>query len=179
MKIYTKTGDKGITGIIGGKRVLKNDLKIEAYGTIDELNSFLGLLRCKNIDLNSKNSLLKIQNFLFEIGAVLASETMNISQQVNTDFEQNTLFLESQINTIDNCLPELKAFIIPGSNEVEATCQIARTICRRAERNIVSLMSQNNDVEVIVKYINRLSDYLFILSRKFSIDFNDVEIIVS
>ena len=176
MKIYTKTGDKGTTSIIGGTRIPKNDLRIKAYGTIDELSSFLGAIRCGDIDKDSTENILKIQQFLFVVGAILSSNDLHISKKDTEELNANTLFLEKQINIISEILPPLKSFIIPGSNKVEANCQIARTVCRRAERGIVSLINKNNNLEILITYINRLSDYLFVLARKFIYDFNDKEI---
>ena len=177
MSITTKTGDSGETSLIGGTRVLKYHPQVEAYGTIDELNSFIGLLRSFDLNSEIKNTLLTIQKQLFTIQSSLALEP-DISKRkydcskINLLKTEDLNFIENEIKLIEKGIPPLKSFIIPGGNNVISYCHIARTICRRAER-IVVLLSQNTNVEVNVhKYLNRLSDYLFVLARKISIDLN-------
>ncbi|MEO1257843.1 MAG: cob(I)yrinic acid a,c-diamide adenosyltransferase [Bacteroidota bacterium] len=168
-KIYTKTGDAGQTALFGGRRIPKNDLRIDAYGTIDELNSHLGLVRdvCKN---NAYRSVLKeIQNRLFTIGANLATDpTKNIAPPDIrlTDIE----LLENEIDAMESELLPLKNFILPGGHPSVSYCHIARTICRRAERLIVALHLVEPVEPMVLKYVNRLSDYLFVFGRKMAKD---------
>ncbi|MFN3444903.1 MAG: cob(I)yrinic acid a,c-diamide adenosyltransferase [Bacteroidia bacterium] len=165
-KIYTKTGDKGETSLIGGVRVPKFHLRIESYGTVDELNSYLGLI----IDgLNNKETskvLYEIQDRLFTIGSVLASDPVKSKMKIPDVHEADVELLEQGMDRMDADLPELKNFILPGGNIVASHCHVARCICRRAERIVVHLSSETEVPEIIVRYLNRLSDYLFILSRK-------------
>ena len=165
-KIYTKTGDKGETSLIGGVRVPKFHLRIESYGTVDELNSYLGLI----IDgLNNKETskvLYEIQDRLFTIGSVLASDPVKSKMKIPDVQEQDIELLENEMDRMDADLPELKNFILPGGNIVASHCHVARCICRRAERIVVHLATETEVPEIIVRYLNRLSDYLFILSRK-------------
>ena len=177
MKIYTKTGDKGETSLFGGTRVPKYHIRIEAYGTIDELNSYIGLLRAQKIDKHTSNSLLQIQNELFTIGAMLATppekeilkngkERLNI-QKINTD---SIHFMENEIDLINEHLPEMTHFILPGGHSTVSFCHIARCICRRAER-LATLLNHESAIDSqILVYLNRLSDYLFVLARKLTID---------
>lgn len=165
-KIYTKTGDKGETSLIGGVRVPKFHLRIESYGTVDELNSYLGLI----IDgLNNKETskvLYEIQDRLFTIGSVLASDPVKSKMKIPDVHEADVELLEQEMDRMDADLPELKNFILPGGNIVASHCHVARCICRRAERIVVHLSAETEVPEIIVRYLNRLSDYLFILSRK-------------
>ncbi|MBN1299811.1 MAG: cob(I)yrinic acid a,c-diamide adenosyltransferase [Melioribacteraceae bacterium] len=164
MKIYTKTGDDGSTALFRGGRVLKDNLRIEAYGTVDELNAALGVANCFIIDKNIKEMILRIQNHLFIIGADLATVSENKESAVRTSSGMVN-FLEQSIDTIDTTLPELKNFIIPGGTSGASHLHLARTICRRAERKVVNLV-QTGDIEKnILIYLNRLSDLLFVLSR--------------
>jgi cob(I)alamin adenosyltransferase len=168
MKIYTKTGDKGKTALIGGKRVNKNDTRLEAYGTIDELNSFVGLLISFLPDEDeNKNFLFDIQNTLFDLGSDLALDTENAdAKKYNIAFdEQKIQKLEAEIDRISENLPALKQFLLPGGSQTAAFCHTCRTIARRAERNI-STMSETFFVQKeLFEYINRLSDYFFVLAR--------------
>ena len=169
MKIYTKTGDKGDTSLFGGKRLSKSDLKIDAYGTVDELNSHIGLVKdvCNN---EQKEVLLKTQEHLFTIGAILATpegKKNTFFKEIEAEDIEN---LEKQIDFMNESLPELDAFILPGGHIHVSYCHIARTVCRRAERISVAL-SKNEEVnDLIIKYLNRLSDYLFVLARKLAKD---------
>lgn len=176
-KVYTKTGDKGKTGLIGGTRVAKYDDRLEAYGTVDELNSYIGLLRSYDIDPRQKIFLIEIQNKLFVLGACLATDKSKTDGQTKVPCSDSDVsVLEKEIDFIEESLPKHFRFILPGGHPVVAYCHIARTVCRRAERRIV-LLSENVDVdELVKKYVNRLSDYLFVLSRKMSLDFNAEEI---
>ncbi len=164
MKIYTKSGDKGKTSLLGGKRVLKSHLRIEAYGTIDELNSFLGMVHDLERDEGRKDILLNIQKRLFSVGSALAASgdkpyTPDLVQKDVTD-------LEKSIDAMDATLPEMKYFILPGGHPRVSHCHIARSVCRRAERLVIALNEETGVPEVIIRYLNRLSDFLFVLARK-------------
>ena len=180
MKIYTRTGDDGTTGLIGGSRVKKHNIRLESYGTIDELNSYIGLIRSMQADTHTDQVLELIQNKLFVIGANLATEESItlIKKQLpckKTDIE----LLESEMDEMNNLLPELRNFILPGGSQASSFCHVARTVCRRAERRIVEL-AENKEVDpLLIKFVNRLSDYLFVLSRKITLDQNAPEILWS
>ncbi len=177
MKIYTKTGDKGETSLFGGKRVKKYNLRIEAYGTVDELNSYIGLIRDQKITPLIFDILLIIQNDLFTIGAMLATppnkEILKSGKerlQISKIDDNKILFLEKEIDKMNKGLEPMKNFILPGGHTVVSFCHIARCICRRAERVTVEL-NDNELVNVnILIYLNRLSDYLFVLARKLTFD---------
>jgi cob(I)alamin adenosyltransferase len=180
MKIYTRTGDDGTTGLIGGTRVKKYNLRLEAYGTVDELNSFIGVIRSLQTDAHADSILEKIQNKLFIIGANLASDdsVSLIKKQMpvgKTDIE----ILEKEMDQMNQILPELRNFILPGGCQATSFCHVARTVCRRAERHIVELSEKAEIDPNLIKYINRLSDYLFVLSRKVSNDQKAPEILWS
>jgi cob(I)alamin adenosyltransferase len=168
-KIYTKTGDKGETSLFGGARVAKSHARIEAYGTVDELNSHLGLVRdCVPADLPGARQLLKdIQDRLFVIGAILASDPakqMSVPDVLESDVE----VLERAMDAMDAELPALKNFILPGGHPTVSHCHVARCVCRRTERLVVALHHEEPVPEIVVRYLNRLSDYLFVLARKLS-----------
>lgn len=165
MKIYTKTGDQGQTSLLGGMRVPKHHLKIEAYGTVDELNSYLGLVRDVANDNHTVEAIIKIQNCLFTIGAQLATEAGNEKVKIPHIQVSDTEFLENEIDAMDGQLPPLKNFVLPGGNSWVSHCHVARCICRRAERLVVHLSENEKTDEQILHYLNRLSDYLFVLSR--------------
>ncbi|MBM3418571.1 MAG: cob(I)yrinic acid a,c-diamide adenosyltransferase [Bacteroidetes bacterium] len=171
MKIYTKKGDNGTTGLIGGTRVPKNSLRIDAYGTVDELNSYVGVLRDYPIDEKYKKQLIEIQDRLFTVGASLASDPtkakMKIPDLTNVDVEQ----LEIWIDEMDMELQPMKFFVLPGGHLVVSFTHVARCVCRRAERIITDLKDKEIVAECVLTYMNRLSDYLFVLSRKLSQDF--------
>jgi cob(I)alamin adenosyltransferase len=170
MKIYTKKGDKGTTGLIGGTRVLKSSLRIEAYGTIDELNSYIGLIRDQHMDNNYIDQLKEIQDRLFTIGSSLASDPEKSNMRIPDLRSEDIDLLEKWMDEMDENLPEMKHFILPGGHTTVSFCHIARCVCRRAERIIVDL-STHEFVEVMVlQYVNRLSDYLFVLSRALTRD---------
>jgi len=166
MKIYTKTGDKGYTSLIGGTRVLKHHLRIESYGSVDELNSYIGLIRDQDILQEDKDMLKEIQDRLFTVGSTLASDPeksrMKIPDLLDTDIE----LLEKQMDEMNTFLPPLKHFILPGGNTIASYCHIARCVCRRAERQAVHLAELEWVDDKVIIYLNRLSDYLFTLSRK-------------
>lgn len=183
MKIYTKTGDKGTTALFGGTRVPKHHIRIESYGTVDELNSNLGLIRDQDIDQHFKNVIIKIQNKLFTVGAILATdpekailksgkERLNIEKITSADIEM----LEREMDSMNEALPPMTHFVLPGGHQTVSFCHIARCVCRRAER----LASALNELEPFeanaLTYLNRLSDYLFVLARKLSHDLHADEI---
>ena len=183
MKIYTKTGDKGTTSLFGGTRVAKHHMRIESYGTIDELNSWLGLIRDQVIDAHSKKTLALVQDKLFTVGAILATdpkkavlkngkERLNIPKIDASDIE----LLEKEMDIIDAKLPQMTHFILPGGHTTVSYCHIARTVCRRAER-MASLLNEHEPFDAqVLMYLNRLSDYLFLLARKLSSDLQVEEI---
>lgn len=176
MKIYTKTGDKGQTSLIGGTRVPKHHIRIEAYGTVDELNSYIGLVRDQQIDLYSKELLIEIQDRLFTIGSSLASDPEKSKMKIPDLKEEDIILLEKEIDKMNETLPEMRSFVLPGGHTTVSFCHIARCICRRAERNIIHLSETSFVAELVIKYLNRLSDYLFVLSRKIAHDLNASEI---
>jgi cob(I)alamin adenosyltransferase len=175
MKIYTKKGDKGKTGLIGGTRILKSALRIESYGTVDELNSYLGVVRDYEIGEEYKTQLIEIQDRLFTIGSSLASDpeksTMKIPDLKLEDIE----LLEQWMDEMDAVLPPMKFFVLPGGHQAVSFCHVARCVCRRAERIIVQLHEEDFVAELVLQYMNRLSDYLFVLSRKIAFDLKVVE----
>lgn len=167
MKIYTKTGDKGTTSLIGGTKVPKSHLRIEAYGTVDELNSYTGL--CKDLigDNHSITILQEIQDRLFTIGSSLACDPEKEPKMKIPDLKEEDIdLLEKEMDKMTDKIPAMKSFILPGGHPVISHLHIARCICRRAERCCVRLETEQKEVEpIIIKYLNRLSDYLFILAR--------------
>lgn len=173
LKIYTKTGDKGQTSLIGGTRVPKYHERIEAYGTLDELNSFIGLIRDQPMDSEQSLILKEIQDRVFTAESLLAAGPDADINKLPKLFEEDITFLEKQIDKMNEKLPELTSFILPGGHTTVSFCHVARTVCRRAERLTIKLIEMNPDTfqgDIIVKYLNRLSDYLFVLARKFSYD---------
>ncbi len=167
-KIYTKTGDKGTTALIGGKRISKGELKIEAYGTIDELNSWIGLLRDFSQQTERRTLLKDIQDRLFTIGAEMATEPEFSSDKLPELEEIDIETLEKAIDKMNEKLPILKHFILPGGHQHVSYAHISRTVCRRAERCAIRLHDEEGLNFLIIKYLNRLSDYLFVLSRMIS-----------
>jgi cob(I)alamin adenosyltransferase len=183
MKVYTKTGDTGTTALFGGTRVPKHHIRIESYGTVDELNSHIGLIRDQEINVLYKNVLIEIQDRLFTVGAILATppekEVLKNGQKrlqnlgiLETDIE----FLETEIDTMENSLPPMTHFVLPGGHTTVSYCHIARCVCRRAERLAVHLNDIEPTDELVIKYLNRLSDYLFVLARKLSFDLKADEV---
>ncbi|NCC73390.1 MAG: cob(I)yrinic acid a,c-diamide adenosyltransferase [Sphingobacteriia bacterium] len=176
-KIYTKTGDKGETSLIGGTRVPKYHDRIEAYGTLDELNSFIGLIRDQNIDTDTKAILIEIQDRIFTAESLLAVDTEHPPLRKLPELsEDDIVFLEKEIDRMNDKLPPIRNFILPGGHPFVSLCHIARTVCRRAERVTIKLKENYEVNELVIKYLNRLSDYLFVLSRKISQDFKADEI---
>lgn len=175
MKIYTKTGDKGETSLIGGVRVPKDHIRIEAYGTVDELNSWIGLIRDQKESAPYRELLLEIQDRLFTLGSYLASDPekskMKIPDLVESDVER----LEKAIDEMNGTLPEMRSFILPGGHSTVSYCHIARCVCRRAERIAITLHAQTALKAECLRYLNRLSDYLFMLSRRIAADISAPE----
>lgn len=171
MKIYTKTGDKGQTSLIGGTRVAKNSVRLEAYGTVDELNSYLGLIRSFPIAPELTDQLIVIQNILFSVGGNLATDTS--VKEVGSGLvvmDEDIAFLERAMDRMDETLPAMTHFILPGGERASSFAHIARTVCRRAERRVLDVAAQYDVDERVIRYINRLSDYLFVLARKIAFD---------
>ncbi len=176
MRVYTRTGDKGDTSLASGKRVPKYHPRLEAYGSVDELNSHIGLLRSEITDQNAIKLLLRIQNRVFTISSRLAVDDIEILSNLPEIKELDILDLEKDMDQMLDLLPELKNFILPGGHPIVAHCHIARTVCRRVERLMVKLSEDIDIDDNAVKYINRLSDYLFVLARKASMDLGVEEI---
>jgi cob(I)alamin adenosyltransferase len=183
MKVYTKTGDKGTTALFGGTRVPKDHIRIESYGTVDELNSYIGLIRDQDMNAHYKEILIQVQDRLFTVGAILATppekeflkngkERLNIPKIIESDIE----LLENEIDTMENALPPMTHFVLPGGHTTVSYCHIARCVCRRAERLAVHLNDIEPTDQFVIKYLNRLSDYLFVLARKLSHDLNAEEV---
>ena len=167
LKIYTKSGDKGTTSLIGGTKVPKSHLRIEAYGTVDELNSYIGLCKDLLTDKQSKTILQEIQDRLFTVGSSLACDPEKEPKMKLPDLKEDDItLLEKEIDRMNEMLPPMKNFILPGGNVTVSHLHIARCICRRAERCCVRLEFEKEEVEsIIIKYLNRLSDHLFVLAR--------------
>lgn len=177
MKIYTKTGDQGQTSLISGRRVSKADLRIDAYGTVDELNSWIGLVRDQAINQSRRDLLKEIQDRLFTVGATLATDPdKSIKKALPDIIPDDIALLEQAMDTMDETLPPLRAFVLPGGHESVSYCHLARTVCRRAERLVIALHAQSPVDEHVLQYLNRLSDYLFVLSRKMAQELNIEEI---
>lgn len=179
MKIYTKTGDQGMTALFGGKRVSKADLRIDTYGTVDELNSYVGLVRDQPVNAENperKKILIDIQDRLFTIGSILATEPGNTKVKIPALYEADVEALEKEIDAMEATLPPMKFFVLPGGHQSVSFCHVARTVCRRAERLSIALKSQEPIEPLVIKYLNRLSDFLFVLSRKMTQDLNAEEV---
>ena len=176
MKIYTKTGDVGETSLFGGRRVSKADLRIETYGTTDELNSWVGLVRDVNTNDSERELLKEIQDRIFTIGASLAADPDNHKLKTPDLNEDDVVKLENAIDEMDKVLEPLRNFILPGGHAHVSYCHVARTVCRRAERLTVALHKENEVHPLVIKYLNRLSDYLFALSRKMAKDLGAEEV---
>ncbi len=172
MKIYTKTGDKGFTSLIGGTRVPKHHLRIESYGTVDELNSYIGLIRDQEITQHDKDFLKEIQDRLFTIGSSLAADPEKSKMVIPDLHPEDIELLETEMDAINLQVPELKHFILPGGSTTISYCHVARTVCRRAERLTVHLADESVVDDKVIIYLNRLSDYLFTLARKIANDQN-------
>jgi cob(I)alamin adenosyltransferase len=183
MKVYTKTGDTGTTALFGGTRVPKHHIRIESYGTVDELNSHIGLIRDQEINQLYKAVLIEVQDRLFTVGAILATppekETLKNGEKRLQNLgilETDITFLEKEIDTMEDSLPQMTHFVLPGGHTTVSYCHIARCVCRRAERLAVHLNDIEPTDELVIKYLNRLSDYLFVLARKLSFDLKADEV---
>lgn len=165
MKIYTKTGDEGKTSLFGGKRVSKSELRIEAYGTVDELNSWIGVLRDQEVNQKRKSVLVEIQDRLFTIGSILATEPENTKVKIPALAESDIEFLERQMDAMDELLQPMRFFVLPGGHISVSWGHVARTVCRRTERLVIALDQHEKVAPIVIKYLNRLSDYLFVLCR--------------
>ena len=183
MKVYTKTGDKGTTALFGGTRVPKDHIRIESYGTVDELNSHIGLIRDQEFNSHYKDILIEIQDRLFTVGAILATppekEVLKSGEKrlqnlgiVESDIE----LLENEIDAMEESLPQMTHFVLPGGHTTVSYCHVARCVCRRAERLAVHLSHNEPVADIAIKYLNRLSDYLFVLARKLSHDLHAEEV---
>ncbi len=170
MKIYTKTGDKGTTSLFGGKRVSKADLRIETYGTVDELNSWIGVIRDQEVNRARQEELIEIQDRLFTVGSILATEPGNTKVKIPVLSEADVTFLESKIDSMDSVLEPMKVFVLPGGHTSVSFGHVARTVCRRGERLVIALDAQEKVDELVIRYLNRLSDYLFVLCRMMTKD---------
>ncbi|AXG71366.1 cob(I)yrinic acid a,c-diamide adenosyltransferase [Kordia sp. SMS9] len=183
MKIYTKTGDKGTTALFGGTRVPKHHIRIDSYGTVDELNSHIGLIRDQDINPHYQHVLMEIQDLLFTVGAVLATDPEKATLKNGKDrlnipriTEAEVAVLEKEMDTMNAELPPMTHFVLPGGHQTVSFCHIARCVCRRAERLAAALYELEPFDEYTLKYLNRLSDYLFVLARKLSHDLQANEI---
>lgn len=183
MKIYTKTGDKGQTSLIGGTRVPKHHMRIEAYGTVDELNSWIGLIRDQEMNAEYKTILFEVQDRLFTIGSALATDPAKAEKfSASTSKlklpelqEEDVALLEKAMDKMNEVIPEMRSFVLPGGHTLISYCHIARCVCRRAERNAIHLSETEPVHELVIKYLNRLSDYLFTLARQLTHDFHAIE----
>lgn len=177
MKIYTKKGDNGKTELLGGTIVSKNHKRLECYGSIDELNALIGNIYDQKISNQHKEILFNIQNQLFNIGSIISFDGRKKKIILPEIYEENIVTLEKEIDRMDSYLPKLKAFILPCGHSTSSKCHIARTVCRRAERNLISLSHTNKVNPILLKYLNRLSDYLFVLARDILFSSKSKEII--
>jgi cob(I)alamin adenosyltransferase len=183
MKVYTKTGDTGTTSLFGGTRVPKDHIRIESYGTVDELNSYIGLIRDQEMNTHYKEILAEIQDRLFTIGAILATppekevkKNGELRLQKLGIVESDVELLENEIDSMESELPPMTHFVLPGGHTTVSYCHISRCVCRRAERLAVHLNHNEPVAEIAIKYLNRLSDYLFVLARKLSKDLQAEEV---
>ncbi|MFT4770489.1 MAG: cob(I)alamin adenosyltransferase [Cryomorphaceae bacterium] len=176
MKIYTKTGDEGKTSLLGGSRVAKYHLRIESYGTVDELNTAVGMLRSLELPSGIAEVLIEIQNKLFTIGSQLASEPGEPKFKIPKLLAEDTVYLETKIDEMEEELPVMRNFVLPGGHPSVAQAHVARCICRRAERIVLHLKDESEVPAEIPVYLNRLSDFFFVLSRKLAKDLGAEEI---
>ena len=170
MKIYSLTGDDGSTSLVGGKRVAKHSLRVESYGSIDELVAWIGLLRDHKENTCRKDILIYIQNQLMSCAQALATDYENSKTKIVLPDSDCLKILENEIDKMDETLPPLQNFIIPGGDKLISYCHITRCVCRRAERAVVRLNEVEKTPEIVMKFLNRLSDYLFVLSRKIALE---------
>lgn len=172
MKIYTRTGDQGDTSLFGGKRVLKSDLRIDAYGTVDELNACIAVVRDQEVNKKREHFLIQVQDRLFTIGSMLATVSGNTTVRIPHLDTTDVASLEEAIDQMEVHLEPLRNFILPGGHISISHCHVARTVCRRAERKIVALSQSEPVDQLIIRYVNRLSDYLFVLARAMAEELN-------
>ena len=178
MKIYTKTGDKGTTSLIGGTRVAKSHLRIESYGTVDELNSYIGLVRDQEVNKGRADILKEIQDRLFTIGSALATDPDKNTKMVTPDLHQEDVtLLEQEIDKYTANVPPLRAFVLPGGHPSVSFCHVARCVCRRAERLVIRLQEESPVEDLVIMYLNRLSDYLFALCRQMTYELQAEEVV--
>lgn len=177
MKIYTKKGDSGKTSLLGGTRVAKYDLRIEAYGTVDELNAYLGLIGDQEAAREYNVLIRTIQDRLFTLGSILATDPEKNKVKLPELHISDVEILEKSMDKMERSLPALKNFVLPGGHPANSLAHVARCVCRRAERRVVELSDQSSLDPLILQYLNRLSDWLFVLSRSFSAETNSVEVI--
>ncbi len=176
MKVYTKKGDAGETGLIGGTRVPKSHIRIEAYGTVDELNSFIGLVRDYDVPNDMRSQLIVIQEELFTIGSHLANDEEKSKMELPEIKEDSITRMENEIDAMNEELPAMRFFVLPGGHQAISTSHVARCVCRRAERLCVAMNTEVSVNPIILKYLNRLSDYLFVLSRFLTKHYNAEEV---
>ncbi len=177
MKIYTKTGDQGLTSLIGGTRVPKSSLRIDCYGTVDELNSYIGLLRDQDVNAARRDLLKEIQDRLFTIGSHLATDPAKDPRQRLPDLHAaDVALLETEMDRLDQELEPLREFVLPGGHPAVSFAHVARCVCRRAERLVIHLREESPVEDLVVMYLNRLSDYLFVLSRAMAHELGVAEI---
>jgi len=176
MRIYSKTGDNGTTSLLGGKRVPKYHLRIEAYGTVDELIAYIGLIRDQKVSESLRNELIHIQDRLMVCASLLAADCKDCQEQLPKLYDEDISQLEKSIDQMDVELPPLQNFVIPGGHTTISYCHISRNVCRRAERHAIKLYEESEFPEGVIRYLNRLSDYLFVLSRKLSKDLQVEEV---
>jgi cob(I)alamin adenosyltransferase len=174
-KIYTKGGDKGETSLLGGTRVAKSHERVEAYGNLDELNSFIGLIRDQDIDTHYREVLIRVQENLFVAEALIARDPEKQTRDLPSLCDEDITMLEREIDSMNEELPPLTNFILPGGHPVVSYCHVARTVCRRAERSLIRLNQESPVENIIIQLVNRLSDYLFVLARKTGKDTGSTE----
>ncbi|MBW3127852.1 cob(I)yrinic acid a,c-diamide adenosyltransferase [Hymenobacter profundi] len=176
MKIYTKTGDQGLTSLIGGTRVPKSSLRIDCYGTVDELNAYIGLLRDQDVNGSRRGLLKEIQDRLFTMGASLASDPEKSKMKIPDLHAEDVALLEQEMDRMNAGLPELREFILPGGHPSVSVSHVARCVCRRAERLVIHLREESFVADLVIVYLNRLSDYLFVLGRQMAYDLGAEEV---
>ncbi|MBO3273070.1 cob(I)yrinic acid a,c-diamide adenosyltransferase [Hymenobacter defluvii] len=176
MKIYTKTGDQGLTSLIGGTRVPKSSLRIDCYGTVDELNAYIGLLRDQDVNGSRRGLLKEIQDRLFTMGASLASDPEKSKMKIPDLHAEDVALLEQEMDRMNAGLPELREFILPGGHPSVSVSHVARCVCRRAERLVIHLREESFVADLVIVYLNRLSDYLFVLGRQMAHDLGAEEV---
>jgi len=177
MRIYSKTGDKGTTSLLGGKRVPKYHLRIEAYGTVDELIAYVGLLRDQNVSNRVREELISVQDRLMVCASLMAADCDDCQSELPRLFEEDITTLEQQIDAMDRELPPLNSFVLPGGHPTVSYCHIARNVCRRAERHAIKLHEESPFSDLVIRYMNRLSDYFFVLARKLTNDLDIKEVV--